>query len=561
MLPTIKRREFMELMGAGLATMALPRCTIKKIEQNRPNILWISIEDISPDLGCYGNNELSTPNIDRFAGEGVTFTNAFTVTPVCSPNRSGIITGMYPPSIGSMHMPTRHVYPKAMRHIDYETVPPPYVKCFTEYLRAAGYYCTNRSKTDHQFMAPLTAWDANRDEDRSWYINESIPGDWEGRAVGQPFFSVINHSVTHEGEIRRKRDYDPIIDPDSVTLPPYYPDTPVVRKDWARYLDNIVTVDTQVGELLARLERDGLAENTVVFIWSDHGRGLPRGKRWVYDSGIHVPLIIRWPGVIKPGTVSDELVSSIDFGPAVLSIAGVQVPSYMHGQPFIGEQKAEPRDYVFAHRDRMGERYDMIRCVRDKRFKYIKNFQPEKPYAQHIEYMDTMPTMQEWRRLAAEGKLEGPQKLFFQETKPVEELYDIQADPHEINNLADDPKYKDVLKRMGSILDTWMEEINDLGHIPEEELIERFEPGGIQYVTEKPTISPGGATSQGSETVYISCPTEGASIAYTTESGEDPHWLLYSDKIELTTSTTLRARAHRLGYVESPEVRADFRII
>jgi len=548
MLSTIKRREFMELMGAGLATMALPRCTIEKIAQERPNILWISCEDISPDLGCYGNSELSTPNLDRFAGEGVKFTNAFTVAPVCCPSRSGIITCMYPPSIGSQHMCTTTNPTPSIQHIVYDVITPPYVRCFTEYLRAAGYYCTNSGKQEYQFRTPITAWDRVRGDH----------GHWNGRAPGQPFFSVINHSATHEGNIRQPLERDPIIDPNSVTIPPYYPDTPVVRRDWARYLDNIETLDKQVGDLLARLEEDGLAENTVVFFWSDHGRGLPRAKRWIYDSGIHIPLIIRWPGVIEPGSVSDELVSAIDFGATVLSIADVQVPSYMQGQAFLGEQKSEPREYIFAHRDRMDEAVDMIRCVRDKQFKYIRNFQPEKPYAQTIEWMDRMPTMQEWRRLAAEDKLVGPQKLFFQETKPVEELYDIQADPHEVNNLADDPNYKDVLERMGLVLINWMEEIKDLGHIPEEELIERFEPGGIQYKTDKPKISPDGGTSKGSVTVSLSCPTEGASIAYTTESGENPHWLLYSKKIKLTRSSKLRARAIRIGYVESPEVEADF---
>ena len=543
---TIRRREFMELMAAGLATVTLSRCVPGGNVEARPNILWISCEDISADIGCYSYNEVSTPNIDRLAGEGVKFTNAFTVTPVCAPNRSGIITCMYPTSIGSMHMRTKNEIQKT----NYETVPPSYVKCFTEYLRAAGYYCTNRSKTDYQFSTPITAWDRNNREHN----------DWDGRAEGQPFFSVINHTVTHESRIRTPIDKDPIIDPESVTLPPYYPDTPVVRRDWAIYLDNIEELDKQVGDILDRLEKDDLMKNTIVFFWSDHGRGLPRAKRWVYDSGIHIPLIIRWPGVIEPDTICNDLISSFDLGPTVLSIAGVEVPSYMQGQPFLGEQKAEPREYVFAHRDRMDETYDMIRSVRDKRFKYIRNFQPEKSHAQNIIYMDLMPTMQEWRRLAAEGKLEGSQKFFFRETKPVEELYDTQADSHEINNLADDPEYLDVLERMRKALDDWMNEINDLGHIPEKEISERMWPGGIQPKTSEPTISPNGGAFNGSVKVKIACATEGASIAYTTEEGEDPHWLLYTKEIKLTKKTNLKVRAIRIGYEESPEIQADFEI-
>ena len=546
----MKRREFMELMGAGMAVMTLHGCIPKeKMAKERPNILWISCEDISPDLGCYGNTEVSTPNIDKLASQGVRYRNVFTVAPVCSPNRSGMITCMYPTTIGSMHMRTKPSLPKYNPPgISYETVPPPYARCFTEYLRAEGYYCTNRYKTDYQFTPPITAWDKNsRNHD-----------DWRGRAEGQPFFSVINYEGTHESRIRTPLDKDPIIDPNSVTLPPYYPDTPLVRRDWARYLDNIETLDKRVGETLELLDNDGLAENTIVFFWSDHGRGLPRAKRLLYDAGTHVPLIIRWPGVIGPGTVRDDMISSIDFGATVLSIAGVEVQSYMQGQPFLGEQRGKPREYVFSQRDRMDEKYDMIRAVRDKRFKYIRNFQPEKPYAPPMEYADMMPTLQEMRKLFAEGKLKGAQNLFLQKTKPNEELYDTTVDRHEINNLADNPKYKNVLEQMRKVLDNWMEETNDLGRIPEKEHMENTWPGGVQPKTAALTINPNGGTFDGSVTVKITCPTEGASIAYTTEDGEDPHWLLYTKEIKLTESARLKVRAIRIGYAESPEVQADF---
>ncbi|MEA2063662.1 MAG: sulfatase, partial [Gemmatimonadota bacterium] len=467
---TISRRKMLEAMGLSLAAVGLSGCGGEKYPgkakekagggnlPERPNILWLSCEDISPDLGCYGNSEVRTPNLDRLASQGVRYTNAFTVYPVCAPNRSGIITCMYPNSIGSMHMRTRNM--------GYEAVPPPHVKCFTEYLRASGYYCTNREKTDYQFAAPITAWDRNGKNH----------GDWAGREAGQPFFSVINHAITHESMIRTPLEKDPLIDPDKVTIPPYYPDTPVVRRDWARYLDNIETMDTRIGEVLARLEADGLAENTVVVFWSDHGAGMPRAKRWLYDTGTHIPLIVRWPGVIEPGTVCDEMINSIGLGPTALSIAGVRAPSYMQGKPFLGSQKAKPAEFVFTARDRMDEKYDMIRSVRGKRYHYIRNFMPEKPYAQHLEYMDKMPTMQEWRRLAAENKLTGPQKLFFRETKPGIEFYDTQADPWEVDNLADDPSYREIIERMGRALDDWMTEIGDLGLVPEQELSERIWP-------------------------------------------------------------------------------------
>jgi len=539
---SIKRRKFIGLSGTALAAIALPETVSNLFARERPNILWISCEDISRELGCYGYDNISTPNLDRLASQGVMYTNAYTVAPVCAPNRSGIITCMYPNSIGSMHMRTSVK--------GYEAVPLPNVHCFTEYLRAAGYYCTNRSKTDYQFASPLTAWDNNGTRHK----------DWDERKPGQPFFSVINFTMTHESRIRVPLEKDPVKDPAGVSLPPYYPDTPLVRRDFARYLDNIEQLDREVGELLARLKRDGLSRNTVVFFWSDHGRGLPRAKRWIYDSGIQVPLIVRWPGVIKPATVSGELVSSIDLGATALSIAGAEIPSHMQGQAFLGEQKAGAREYIFAHRDRMDETYDMIRCVRDKRFKYIRNFNPEKPYAQRIAYMDLMPTMQEWRRLAAQGKLEGPQNLFFQDTKPVHELYDTESDPHEINNLAYEPKYREIRHRMSRALEHWMEEIGDLGLVQEDELIERFWPGGVQPVTLNPVIVPNGGRFKGAANVRIACPTHGASIAWTTDDGENPTWKIYTGAIRLVKNSNLRTRAIRIGYKESRESSAYFEI-
>ena len=512
----------------------------------RPNILWITTEDISPDLGCYGDREARTPNLDRLASEGARFTNAFSISGVCAPSRSALITGMYPTTIGTHHMRSKGV-------------PPPYVKCFTEYLRAAGYYCTNNSKTDYNFDSPLTAWDGS-----------SRTAHWRERAEGQPFFSVINFTVTHESRIRAApEDFarltailkpDNRLDPGVAKLPPYYPDDPRVRRDWANYYDLIAAMDYRVGEVLNQLEGDGLAENTIVFFYGDHGRGLPRAKRWVYDSGIRVPLIIRWPGNIKPGSVRDELVSFVDFGPTVLSLARVEIPSYMQGRAFLGEQAGRPRDYIFAARDRMDETYDIIRAVRDERYKYIRNFEPGKPYAQYIWYAEKMPTIQVMREFNKFDKLTGAQKLFFLPTKPVEELYDTVADPHEIQNLADSPDHRGVLEKMRSALKQWMTDTEDLGLIPEDELKERMRPGGKWAVTGKPVLSPHGGVFEAPVTVNITCPTEGHSIAYTTEGGEDPSWKLYSEEVTLSQSARLRVKAVRLGYKDSPTVEARFEL-
>ncbi len=513
---------------------------------DRPNILWITIEDASPDLGCYGDDYARTPNLDRFATQGVRYTRAFSIAGVCAPSRSGIITGMFPTTIGTHHMRSKGV-------------PPPYVKCFTEYLRAAGYYCTNNVKTDYNFDAPVTAWDEN-----------SPKAHWRNRPAGRPFFAVFNFTTTHESQIRVDDETfaartkalapDDRHDPAQAELPPYYPDTPVVRRDWARYHDLLTAVDLQVAGMLKQLEDDGLADETVVFFFSDHGRGLPRAKRWVYDSGIHVPLIIRWPGKLKPGTVNESLVSLIDFGPTVLSIAGVDVPDHVQGRPFLGTQAAEPREYVFAARDRMDETYDIIRCARDKRYKYIRNFKPGRPYAQYIDYMEQMPTMREMRRLNKAGRLVGAQKLFFLPEKPPEELYDTQADPHEVHNLAADPDQQERLAEMRGLLGEWMQQTNDLGLIPEEELNERVRPGGEWAVTAKPVVEPAGGRFKEPVTVTITCTTDGASIAYTTEAGERPHWELYARPIRLEKSCSLRVMACRLGYKDSAEVTRTFTI-
>lgn len=541
-------------------------CWAAEPDVARPNVLWISCEDISPDLGCYGDSYAVTPTIDRLAAEGVRFDQVFSHAGVCAPTRSGIITGMYPTSIGTHHMRC-------------QGVPPPEVRCFTEYLRAAGYYCTNNVKTDYQFAPPATAWDEN-----------SRTAHWRGRQAEQPFFAVINLTTTHESRIRMpKSNARKLVaqlteqerhDPKQAVLPPYYPDTPLVRRDWANYADNITAMDAQVAGILRDLEQDGLADETIVWFWGDHGRGLPRGKRWIYDSGLQVPLIIRvppkWrgrtmpddPNAVQPGTVNDELIAFIDFAPTMLSMAGVAVPDYIQGQAFLGPERDEPRRYIHAHRDRMDERYDLIRAVRDKQFKYIRNFMPHLTYAQNIGYMEEMPTMQEMRRLHAANQLVGPQKLYFRPTKPIEELYDTEADPHEINNLADDPAHYNTLQRLRGELTEWMQSVGDIGMIPEPEFdaLKRF--GGEWAQTAAPQANVASARNaddkrpENAVTVTLRCATVGASIAYAVQSGSadaatsnDPqHWLLYSKPVRLRAGGTLRAKACRLGFRDSKTV-------
>ncbi len=556
----IDRRQFLRITSGSAAAMLLPGISLKAEEtakMQRPNILWVSCEDISPDLGCYGDTYAVTPNIDKLAAQGVRYTNAYAHTGVCAPARSGIITGMYPTTIGTHHMRCKGV-------------PPPQVKCFTEYLRAAGYYCTNKVKTDYQFDPPVTAWD-----------DSSRDGHWKNRAKGQPFFAVFNFTTSHESQIRnrskgmRKRllSLKPHErhDPAAAVLPPYYPDTPTVRRDWAQYYDIITLMDQEVGKALAELEKAGLADDTIVWFWGDHGRGLPRGKRWIYDSGIHVPLIIRvpekWrkltapgsPDALKPRTVNEDLVAFIDFAPTMLSLAGVKIPSHIQGQAFLGGQKARPREYVFAARDRMDEAYDLIRAVRDKRFKYIRNYMPHLTRGQDIEYMNQMPTMKEMRTLNAAGKLKGPQKQYFEPKKPIEELYDTLTDPHEVKNLAGDIKYRDVLLRMRKVHAEWVKETADIGLIPEPEFDEMKRPRGVYQKTAKPwfLISSSKRSGARTEHVTINCATPGASIAYRiSEKGEKKiGWKLYSKHVPLGPGQVLTAKACRIGFKDSDEVK------
>ncbi|TWU66734.1 sulfatase-like hydrolase/transferase [Crateriforma conspicua] len=442
-------------------------------DQDRPNILWLSCEDISPHLGCYGDPNAITPNIDQLAKEGVRYSHAFTTAGVCAPCRSGIITGLYQTTLGTHHMRCTAKLPDG-------------IKPFPIYLRQTGYYCTNNSKTDYQFKPPKNTWD-----------DSSRQAHWRNRPEkSQPFFSVFNFTGCHESGIASSEKYKSVTeglapserqDADALTLPPYYPDTPTVREDWKRNYELITAMDHWAGDLIDQLKEDGLYDNTIIMFWSDHGVGLPRAKRWLYDSGTHIPLVIRIPERFRdsdegrPGTTTDRLVSSIDFGPTALRLAGIEVPPHVQGQAFLGNGAASPRDYVYGGRDRMDERYDIIRTVRDKRFRYIRNYEPLKTYYQYMNTPEKGATMRELRRLHEAGELPAEAEALFAPTKPVEELYDCVADPHQVNNLADDPAFADQLKRMRDAHLRWVKQTRDIGLIPEPIIIERRETLGNEY--------------------------------------------------------------------------------
>jgi len=417
-----------------------------------PNILWITSEDNGPELGCYGDTYADSPNIDSIAAKGMMYKRAWSNAPVCAPARTTIISGIYPPALGAEHMRSQTVLPEGMH-------------MFPHYLHAAGYYCTNNSKEDYNLAKHGYVWDES-----------SGKAHWRKRQDGQPFFAVFNFTTSHESQLR-KRPHTPVHDPAGVRVPAYHPDTPEVRRDWAQYYDKITEMDKQVGKLLAQLKEDGLEEDTIIFYYGDHGSGMPRSKRWPYDSGLHVPMIVHVPEKFKHlapkeyevGGTSERLVSFIDLAPTVLSLAGIEPKEWMQGHAFMGQYETKPPKYMFGFRGRIDERYDLVRSVTDGRFVYIRNYMPHKIYGQHIDYMFQTPTTQVWKKMYDAGELNEAQSHFWEE-KPAEELYDLANDPDEVNNLADDPQAEWIRNELRQALVKWQMKIRDIGFLPEGEI-------------------------------------------------------------------------------------------
>lgn len=535
---------------------------------DRPNIVWIVCEDIGPYIGAYGYKGVKTPNIDQLAREGVLYTRAYTTAGVCAPSRSAIITGMYQTAIGTMHMRTLNEdNPSNTPLPSYSAVIPPYVKCFPEYLRMAGYYTTNNEKQDYQFEAPVTVWDEN-----------SAAATWRNRATDQPFFSILNLAITHEMNlfVREKEPFT--VDPKTVVVPSYYNKTETAIKAMARQLTNIEKMDGQVGEIVAKLKEDGLYENTWIMFYSDHGGALPWMKRELLDRGTHIPFIVKHPKGANAGSKRDELISGVDLAPTVLSIAGVPIPKYMQGQAFLGKSKAEtPRKYVFAARDRMAIRYDRVRAVSDGQFKYLYNYMPQLPYYQDLAFRKSIPLMKEILEMK-ESKELNPLMMHWFDTKPVEELYDTRSDPDEFKNLAGDAKYREKLNEMRAAFQVWNSVTNDMGAMPEKEMLADWWKGqDTAPKTAEPLVI---RTDKG---IKLHCDTEGASIGYQVISANQPEkiahkvlsydfasiggragkngdefqserpWVIYSNErpIVLGKGETLIVKAMRIGYRES----------
>lgn len=465
-ISTLDRRRFLQISGAviaGAACGALPAIGAETAN-DRPNILWITCEDTSPNLGCWGDTYASTPNLDRLAKRGIRYTNAFASNTVCSPSRSTLLLGAYAVSTGTQRL--RSKFPLPSDFTGYPAV-----------LRKSGYYCTNNVKTDYNTSAEkrliAECWDEC-----------SKTAHWRSRKKGQPFFAVFNLTHTHQSVTSFiDRDF-PIIsdmkgkhDPAKAPVPPYYPDTPTVRKTIANCYDAISSMDAAAGKLLDELSADGLSDNTIVFFFSDHGRGLPRGKRTLSDSGLRVPLIVHFPeqyqhlAPAKPGAATDRMVSFVDFGPTLISLLGLEQPKSMQGKAFLGRKAQAARECAFGARDRVDEAFEVSRSVRDSRYLYIRNYFPHLSWMQIEHYSDQAPMRREMTQLAREKKLNADQLTYAGPTKPREELFDTTKDPHQVHNLAGVPEHKATLERFRKALHDWQTEIKDVGFIPEGEAL------------------------------------------------------------------------------------------
>ena len=464
------RRDFFRVAGA--AGVGATLFTAEGAGRNRPNVLWITFDDLSPDLGCYGDDYATTPNLDRLADQGVRYTRAFATAPVCSPARSCLITGLYATSTGTQNLRSYMPIPDRIRG-------------WPSMLRRKGYHTTNKTKTDYN-----TA-DENRLIKNSWVHNGGKKAHWRSGKKGQPFCSIFNKKVTHqsrcmvwpyekfEKKVQSQLDPDEVHDPLAAPIPPYYPDTDQVQRTMARYYDCVTAGDKQVGRLLDQLEEDGLAQDTIVMVYGDHGAGLPRHKRTLYDTGLRVPLIVRFPdryssmAPAEPGETVDRLVSFVDFPPTVLSMLRMPIPRYMQGRPFLGPRTRSPRRYVYGARDRVDEAYDMSRSVRDERYLYIRNYMPHLSWHQPSAWPGQGELRQHLTEMMAGDRLAGPQASYPARTRPVEELYDTEEDPHQLENVAEADAYEDVKHRLRRALTRWTRRTRDLGYLPEWEMRER----------------------------------------------------------------------------------------
>ncbi len=550
--------------------------------QQKWNILWIVADDMSQDLSCYGDTIISTPNIDKLAKEGLLFKNTFTNAPYDGTSESVLFTGMYPQTLGAQYQNTEEK--------GYFAVPPPEAKVFTEYLRAAGYYCSIKGDINFQFGEIPTAWDDHMKNAK----DENFRPLWKKRKNNQPFFSVIKLNDTHESRNLPNEDLiNYLISKDStlskpqlnselkhqdstrfsqsniktekIKAPPYLPNTKEVRNDFAKMYSNISKIDMQVGQILKQLEQDTLHNKTIVMFFSDNGRGMFRSKNWLYDSGTKVPLIVKWPLQFHPENKVEDLVSFVDFAPTILTFAGVKPPKHFQGKVFIGKLKGNPKEYVFLSRDGSSAVNEKIRGVRDKQYKYIKNYKTSLPYSAPMELRDKLASMDDVLTIKGIANKTLQLEYFFSQKKPKEELYDLLNDPFEMNNLAERTYFSEDLARLQEALKNWETNVGEYNNISEEEMIGKMYPNGVQPNTEIPELSIKGGQFTEPVKINLTCKTEGSSIAYAIlldgEGESNMKWQLYTDPFEVNKNCTVLAKAVRYGYKISETRSATFSFV
>ena len=508
------------------ATLAPTAAIAAEIE--KPNILVIVCEDISPYLHCYGDPVAISPNIDRLAEKGIRHTNMFTCVGVSAPSRYSLITGRYSSEDGANYMRVTTF------DNSFEVVPPDGVKCYTEFLREAGYYCTNNSKTDYQFTPPLAAWDENGNR-----------AHWKNAPADQPFFAIFNINTTHESQLWARINNPLEVDPQKVPLPPYYPDVPEVRHGMAVMYSNIAQMDREVKAFLDELAGSPRSKNTIVIFYSDNGGPIPRGKREIMDSGSRVPFIIVFPDGRQADTVNNELNMFIDIPATILSLAGLKIPSYMHGQAMYGTQKGNPRKFVFGATDRFDEQVEKRASIRDDRFLYIRNYMPQQSVYRPNQYRLNIPMMKKMEEIRDQGLLDSVQMLWFTAPTSAEALYDCQTDPYQIHNLSDDPQYAPKLDQMRKAFQQeWIDKYNSNWVAKGETFfIGRARPGGEQPVTANPQAE---ITTDGF--FVIKNPSSSVTVSYAVGANK---MKIYTRPVKLNKGDEVTFIAGRIGYKNS----------
>ena len=443
-------------------------------QSKQPNIIWLVSEDQSPEFfPMYGDDTVSLPHLSQLAEDSVIYDNMHATTPVCSPARSAIITGMYPTTLGTHNMRTynegRDSNQPQLGIPSYSPKFPDYIRPFTAYMREAGYYCTNSNKQDYNFKISDDAWDQTC---RYCAGEQKANIHWRNRAEGQPFFAVFNFQITHESQIWAQHNNKRYVTPEEVNnIPPYFPDDPIIREDMAINYSNLVRMDKEIGAIINELKAQGLYDNSYIFFYSDHGGPFPRHKRAIYDSGVKVPLMIKLPKNAKAGKRNDDLWSFVDLAPTVLQLANIPLPDYLQGKSIL-DKDTKPRKYLVTASDRFDGQVDRIRSIKTKRYKLIKNYNVSLPHALDVNYRKKMPMMRRLIALNDKGLLDKNAQRWFDTPKPEMEFYDLKKDPFELNNLADKASYNTKLRQFNSLLEAWISDTGDLGNVPEQEIIE-----------------------------------------------------------------------------------------